>query len=287
MIPLWKSSPSYSLVMGFLLKMVKEVEGQQQRLTVVNETKPSNLLLLFKKAMLEVRKLNANNTVTIDTPPLQPKRHRFGNPLFKEAVKQICKVYETLIEEEIGIPFVKELFVNSFGSPIRIDYGTGHELTFLALLTVLDWNEKLLIGEASTFFMEYLLSCYHLQDEFNLEPAGSHGVFGLDDFHHIPFILGASQLVGENSPSFNPATITMNPVNLTENVTNFYSVAINRIYKKKKGPFHEHSPMLYDISALTDWATILRGLLKMYEGEVMSKYPIVQHFLFGDCLLLE
>lgn len=65
--------------------------------------------------------------------------------------------------------------------------------------------------------------------------------------------------------------------------TNMYFSAIGFINDVKKGPFWEHSPILFDISGIKDgWGKINKGMIKMFNAEVLSKFPVVQHFSFGS-----
>jgi serine/threonine-protein phosphatase 2A activator len=99
------------------------------------------------------------------------------------------------------VPEMAIYLVHSFGNRKRIDYGTGHEANFICFLLCLleigivteDDYPALVIN----VFWEYILVMRSLQLKYWLEPAGSHGVWGLDDYQFLPFYFGAAQLSGK------------------------------------------------------------------------------------------
>lgn len=62
---------------------------------------------------------------------------------------------------------------------------------------------------------------------------------------------------------------------------------IKYINQVKSGPFAEHSNQLWSISGVPTWTKINAGLIKMYKAEVLSKFPLVQHIVFGSLFTLQ
>ncbi|RNF08676.1 protein phosphatase 2A, regulatory subunit B [Trypanosoma rangeli] len=221
-----------------------------------------------------------------------------------------------------------EYVKDSFGNSIRIDYGTGHELHFFVVMAICleecgdtggtlhaepdtilpllfsppkpvplddrDRIRRLRQGMVFEVFSAYLTFMRRLQKHYHLEPAGSHGVWGLDDYHHIPFIFGAAQLIGKEVPCTTDPTSAgkgcgvILPKHVCEENTvrlhadeYFYFAQVAWVRDNKVGPFFEHSSMLYNISGVETWRKIYTGMIKMYAAEVLGKFNVVQHFLFG------
>lgn len=118
-----------------------------------------------------------------------------------------------------------------------------------------------------------------------MEPAGSHGVWSLDDYQFIPFIFGSAQFA-INSP-IEPAQFVDDEI-IDKHKSDFMFIScIDYIRQVKTGNFAEHSNQLWSISAVQAWSKICSGLIKMYQKEVLSKFPCVQHILFGSVLTLK
>lgn len=120
-----------------------------------------------------------------------------------------------------------------------------------------------------------LTSCSYLQVvrrlilTYTLEPAGSHGVWGLDDHSFVSYIFGSAQYSpaiasGASMPtegalfgSPKPGDVVKKNIVERERVHNMYFAAVGFINDVKTGPFWEHSPMLFDISGVPQgWAKI-------------------------------
>lgn len=234
----------------------------------------------------------------LDDFPALDQPMRFGNKAFRQWHSRLVERGEGLLLKVLrkasaqeAEPLAKELnlyLCGSFGDQTRIDYGTGHEAAFFAVLFILGARGVLAKTDAADVvllvFSAYLRVMYRLQTAYVLEPAGSHGVWGLDDFHALPFLFGAAQLVGmeEEVPT---GTVYHESIVKEYADRYIYVGAIRQVLSAKRGaPFHETSPMLYDITAVPTWQKTHNGLLKMYRAEVLGKLPVIQHFLFGPTI---
>ena len=127
-----------------------------------------------------------------EVPPIEQPM-RFGNKAFRTWLDKVTSNSAEQIATlssvqgfEKSIPEIKVYWDESFGHYERLDYGTGHELCFVAFLFCLFkmgvLEEADLCATINKIFQKYILLMRKIQTTYYLEPAGSHGVWGLDDY---------------------------------------------------------------------------------------------------------
>lgn len=226
-----------------------------------------------------------------EIPPIQQPM-RYGNKAFKDWFCRLQDEAEGLMLEILpddlsaAAPELAVYLRESVGNQTRIDYGTGHETCFAAWLYCLAQIGAVAAEDfpalVARVFHQYVQLMRKLQRTYYLEPAGSHGVWSLDDYCFLPFYFGSSQLL--DHARIKPRSIHAMDVLEACADDYMYLDSILFIHKMKTGPFGEHSPILNDVSGVKSWHKINGGMMKMYKVEVVGKFPIMQHFLFGSIL---
>ncbi|WRT65394.1 serine/threonine-protein phosphatase 2A activator 2 [Kwoniella shivajii] len=277
----FQRSQTHRDVITFIDGLNDAVEGK--RLTQVREgserTKP---ILGILESILEIAK---------SIPAVDNKLSRFGNPAFKIFYDKVGESSGDLHSRISGLPFeaipeVEVYFKESWGNKQRVDYGSGMELNFLCWLLCLtklsvfteEDYEFLVLG----VFWRYIEVMRYLQSTYWLEPAGSHGVWGLDDYHFLPFLWGSGQL--KDHKHLRPKAIHDPEILEAFSKDYMYLSCISFINSIKTASLRWHSPMLDDISVVKSWAKVNEGMKKMYKAEVLGKLPVMQHALFGSIL---
>jgi len=311
------SSTAYRDLMLWLLQLnrsmfsTEDSDGKTTASTLIVLPMPSESLQCVGKI------LDAFSQLITQAPPSTGPR-RFGNVAFRDWFKLAEEEADGLLQAHLNDVLsrwtardadesaaargeLRAYLLGSFGSAQRLDYGTGHELSFLAFLGGLWKLGAFEAGEERAIVVgliqPYLVLVRKLIITYTLEPAGSHGVWGLDDHSFIPYIFGSAQLgpaLDQSDPHAQvptegslhtappPASVTKRDIVADYKDSNMYFSAIQFIYDVKRGPFWEHSPVLFDISGIKDgWGKINKGMLKMYTAETLEKFPVVQHFPFG------
>lgn len=315
----WLSSMAYTDIMRFLLQLNISMFPEKESNGAVESWPLGAQNVQYSPTVVSLQALLKELEKIIEEAPPDPGPRRFGNISFRRWYEIVeSRVNEFLKEhlpesvhefshstEVTALDELRSYFLGSFGSAQRLDYGTGHELSFLAFIGCI-WKlggfraadpgveER---GIVLGVIEPYLNLVRKLILTYTLEPAGSHGVWGLDDHSFVPYIFGSAQLSppislsetpgvpqeGSAPDAPKPSCVTKKTIVDRERKRNMYFSAIGFIYDVKKGPFWEHSPILFDVSGVTaGWAKINKGMIKMYNAEVLSKFPVVQHFPFGS-----
>ncbi|VDK34125.1 unnamed protein product [Taenia asiatica] len=297
----WMTSIAYANIINFI-----ESVNYAVRAKLINDRQTMSLSISKVISLLD------HLDVQVELTPLEVNPQRYGNKAFQKYYSWLCEDVSQICAGKLGIEPSTEDFdeittylTESVGNPVRIDYGTGHELSFIAFLLslfkvgYLQQTEHMGRGSQrgpSTELNDYaatalyILPAYlrlvrHLQTYFRMEPAGSHGVWSLDDFQFVPYIWGSSQLIGTGL--YEPSAVPDREIAEKEANTCLLFSCINYIYQVKTGPFAEHSSCLQSLSGVPNWEKVNSGMIKMYKGEVLNKFPVVQHFLFGNLLKFE
>ncbi|MCJ1479257.1 Serine/threonine-protein phosphatase 2A activator 2 [Lambiella insularis] len=278
---LFLKSPSYTLVLSFVFSLSEACA----------DTKISSVPLTSQPPIIHIiQSILASVSLQVAANPAKDQgASRFGNLAFRDFIDAVSASSGDY-HEPLGLPCqeaVKETSTylkHSFGSRERIDYGSGHELNFVLWLLCLN---RLSLLPPSTFpaltlivFPSYIHLLRKIQSTYYLEPAGSHGVWGLDDYHFLPFLFGASQLL--HHPYIRPLTVH-NELVLEEEGDQYMYLDMVRwtmATKSVKG-LKWTQPMLDDISGAKNWEKVEQGMRRMFVKEVLGKLPVMQHFLFG------
>jgi len=280
----WEKSKAYQDILAFVTRLNESVRGKSYNAACPQSDGVRNVV-----AVLDTMASWIEEYPPVDQP------QRYGNKVFRSYYARLQEEAEGLtrgvLKGNAAAASVEACvyLVESVGNSTRIDYGTGHEFAFVMYLVCLSKLGLFEVGDAEALvtivFKRYLELVRLIQTTYRMEPAGSQGVWSLDDYQFVPFIWGSAQLMMH--PRISPDMMTQ------ENVVEEYHEkfmllgCIKYTLNIKTGPFAEHSNQLWNISGVKSWTKINQGLLKMYKAEVLSKYPVMQHVLFGKLLSFE
>ena len=280
----WQTSEAYRDLLGFIMTVGESVRGKKttQQCHVSETTEKIVQLLATLEGWVD------------EIPPIEQPQ-RFGNKAYRTWYERLQTQADQLVtallpedQNEASVE-LKAYFMDSFGNNTRIDYGTGHEMCFvyflicfykLGLLTSADHE-----ATAHKIFQKYLHVLRKLQLTYRMEPAGSQGVWGLDDFQFVPYIWGSLQLAETSG-------IVPDEIPSREKAEQYYTEylffdCVRFIHTVKTGQFAEHSNVLWGISAVKHWEKVNTGLIKMYKAEVLAKFPVIQHLVFGSLIRIQ
>lgn len=141
-----------------------------------------------------------------------------------------------------------------------------------------------ILNLALRVFPKYMNIAFYIQNAYTVEPAGSHGAWSVDDYNLLPYVFGSAQLVGQTQ--IDVKDIFSREKVLQYQDKNMYFRMIKNINDMKSYEITTNSPFISEIHLTKgmSWEKINSGMLHHFMVEVLGKWPVIQHFWFGNIL---
>ncbi|GAA5851970.1 hypothetical protein JCM3766R1_003038 [Sporobolomyces carnicolor] len=227
----------------------------------------------------------------------------FRAKLAQEVTQLHLEILPSLSRADAVIPEVSFHLVRAFGSLARLDYGTGHELSFLLYLVALrrisvlrddDDDSKRIVDDV---WPRYWRVTDRIRDTFELAIAGRRGVWkkkereDADHPERVYFDQGASE--ARAHPSRSKSNTSLSNLNVSSSTTLHLLRSIFSRRRRRRGP----SPSSSQVPSLSSSSSSssskprpnsefdeLCDLIKLYDKTVLTSLPALLHLRFGSIL---
>lgn len=130
---MWEKSQAYYDIIGFINAISTAIQGRKLTDNVDASTIAQNIIGIFNEELSQL----LDETPAIDQP------QRFGNEAYREWYQKMKANAMTYLQKALpeqyhrAVAEIVVYFIESFGNSTRIDYGTGHELSFIMFMCCL------------------------------------------------------------------------------------------------------------------------------------------------------
>ncbi|XP_017037504.1 serine/threonine-protein phosphatase 2A activator [Drosophila kikkawai] len=292
-IDVWRSSEAFYNLISYLNDVSTEVQGVLSSASFPVSENIRRLTTIFDK-LDEIVTSSPPAFQVVDT--MASASLDLGNKGYRRFSRIMLRDIYQILEEALPVnkcSYVNELgqyLSGAFGSSTKIEYGTGHELSFLFFMCGLFEakilrREQDLAASALILFDRYLKFVRRMQVLYSVVSANCQGAYGLDKFQFVPYIWGAAQLC--HGAPFSPQKM------LDENIVEEYKTeymlidCVRHVYDTAGGSFARHSSQLWSLAALSSWMKIHRGLMFMYMEDILLDFDSLSALRFGELMPFE
>ncbi|GAA5907459.1 uncharacterized protein JCM6883_001213 [Sporobolomyces salmoneus] len=285
-----------SLPFEWVQEYLKEMIDSTDPLAEIAPERPSPVVEELCKFLTKVSLL-VESTPTVPPSDQAQTFTSFRSKLAVLATGLHLQLLPSFRHADVLLPELQFHVLRSFGSTSRLDYGTGHELSFLLYLLSLRLSGILTEKDSREVVQRVLGGYWEVRDEgrkkFGLKVAGRRGVWREDEEGRVWFDQGASEKRGHPSRSKSSSSISsLSSLHLNTSSTPLNllrSLLSNTHPSSSPSGSGSSTPNPYSLARTPSPSNSPKhesrsDLLQLYIHTTLTSLPCLLHLRFGSLL---